>query len=141
MNGVWNGFYIAMCINTYPDTCDVVVRAECTPNFLLPLTALAGKGLCSLKLCCLILTAIPCQSKEAPSQAMNHFTLFFLTLRMILLLEIFKFIFLMKMYQSFKCMQVSLVVMNLPANAGDRRDVGSIRGWRRSTGGGHSNLL
>ena len=31
----------------------------------------------------------------------------------------------MKMYQSFKCMQVALVVMNLSASAGDR-DVGSI---------------
>ena len=79
--------------------------------------------------------------QRGPLPGYESFYPFFLTLRMILLLEIFKFIFLMKMYQSFKCMQVALVVMNLPANAGDRRDVGSIRGWRRSTGGGHSNLL
>ena len=33
--------------------------------------------------------------------------------------------------------QVVLVVKNLPANAGDIRDVGSIPGWGRSPGGGH----
>ena len=34
-----------------------------------------------------------------------------------------------------------LVVKNLPANAGDIRDVGSIPGLRRSLAGGHSNPL
>ena len=34
---------------------------------------------------------------------------------------------------------VELVVKNLPANAGDIRDVGSIQGSGRSPGGGHSN--
>ena len=127
---MWNGFYIAMCVNAYPDTCDVVVRAECTPNFLLPLAALVGKGLCSLKLCCLILTPIPCQSKETPYPGYESFyPLFFFKLRIILLLEIFKFIFLLKMYQSFKCMQVALVVMYLPADAGDRKM------WVQSAGG------
>ena len=33
------------------------------------------------------------------------------------------------------------MVKNLPANAGDIRDVGSIPGWRRSPGGGHGNPL
>ena len=33
------------------------------------------------------------------------------------------------------------VVKNLPANAGDIRDVGSILGWGRSLGGGHGNSL
>ena len=33
--------------------------------------------------------------------------------------------------------QVVLVVKNLPANAGDIRDEGSIPGWGRSPGGGH----
>ena len=33
------------------------------------------------------------------------------------------------------------VVKNLPANAGDIRDVGSILGSGRSPGGGHGNLL
>ena len=37
--------------------------------------------------------------------------------------------------------QVVLVVKNLPANAGDIRDVGSIPGWGRSPGGGHGNPL
>ena len=37
--------------------------------------------------------------------------------------------------------QVALVVKNLPANAGDIRDVGSIPGSGRSPGGGHSNPL
>ena len=35
--------------------------------------------------------------------------------------------------------QVALVVKNLPANAGDMRDTGSIPGLGRSPGGGHSN--
>ena len=37
--------------------------------------------------------------------------------------------------------QVALVVKNLPANAGDIREVGSISGSGRSPGGGHINLL
>ena len=35
--------------------------------------------------------------------------------------------------------QVALVVQNLPANAGDTRDTGSIPWWGRSLGGGHGN--
>ena len=34
-----------------------------------------------------------------------------------------------------------LVVRNLPANAGDIRDMGSIPGSGRSPGGGHGNPL
>ena len=34
-----------------------------------------------------------------------------------------------------------LVVKNLPANAGDIRDAGSIPGWERSPGGRHDNPL
>ena len=37
--------------------------------------------------------------------------------------------------------QVVLVVKNLPASAGDRRDVGSIPETRRSPGGGHDHQL
>ena len=37
--------------------------------------------------------------------------------------------------------QVVLVVKNLPANAGDIRDMGLIAGSGRSPGGGHSNTL
>ena len=37
--------------------------------------------------------------------------------------------------------QVVLAVKNLPANAEDVRDMGSILGWGRSPGGGHSNPL
>jgi len=37
--------------------------------------------------------------------------------------------------------QVSLVVKNPPANAGDVRDAGSIPGSGRSLGGGHGNPL
>ena len=37
--------------------------------------------------------------------------------------------------------QVVLVVKNLPANAGDVRDVGLIPGSERSPGGGHGNPL
>ena len=37
--------------------------------------------------------------------------------------------------------QVELVVKNLPANAGDIRDLGSIPGLGRSPGRGHGNPL
>ena len=37
--------------------------------------------------------------------------------------------------------QTALVVKNLPANAGDVRDAGSIPGLGRSPGGGHGNPL
>ena len=37
--------------------------------------------------------------------------------------------------------QVALVVKNLPASAGDIRDVGSIHQLGRSSGGGHGNPL
>ena len=37
--------------------------------------------------------------------------------------------------------QVALVVKNLPANAGDARDAGSIPGSGRTPGGGHDNTL
>ena len=37
--------------------------------------------------------------------------------------------------------QVALVVKNLPANAGDTGDAGSILGSGRSPGGGHGNPL
>ena len=33
------------------------------------------------------------------------------------------------------------VVKNLPANAGDTRDMGSISGWGRFPGGGNGNLF
>ena len=38
-----------------------------------------------------------------------------------------------------KSSQVALVVKNPPANAGDLKDVGSIPGLGRSSGGGHGN--
>ena len=41
----------------------------------------------------------------------------------------------------FRTSQVVLVVKNLPANAGDIIDVGSIPGSRRFPGGGHDNSL
>ena len=37
--------------------------------------------------------------------------------------------------------KVALVLKNLPANAGDVRDMGSILGPGRSPGGGHGNPL
>ena len=37
--------------------------------------------------------------------------------------------------------QVALEVKNMPANAGDVRDTGSISGSGRSPGGGHGNPL
>ena len=37
--------------------------------------------------------------------------------------------------------QVVLVVKNLPANAGDKRDLSLIPGLGRSSGGGHGNPL
>ena len=37
--------------------------------------------------------------------------------------------------------QVALVVKNLPSNAGDTEEAGSVPGWGRSPGGGHGNPL
>ena len=37
--------------------------------------------------------------------------------------------------------QVALIVENLPANAGDIKDAGSISGSGKSPGGGHGNPL
>ena len=45
------------------------------------------------------------------------------------------------MYLLLLASQVSLVVRNLPANAGDVRALGSIPGLGRSPGGGHGNPL
>ena len=42
---------------------------------------------------------------------------------------------------SFQASQVVLVVKNLPVNARDLRDAGSILGLERSPGGGHGNPL
>ena len=36
---------------------------------------------------------------------------------------------------------MALVVKNLPANEGDKSNMGSIPGWGRSPGGGHGNPL
>ena len=41
----------------------------------------------------------------------------------------------------YRASQVVLVIKNLPANAGDMRNLGSIPGSGRSSGGGHGNLL
>ena len=43
--------------------------------------------------------------------------------------------------QPLEASQVSLVVKNLPAYAGDVRDADSIHGSGRSPGGGHGNQL
>ena len=37
--------------------------------------------------------------------------------------------------------QVAIVVKNMPANAGDLKDMGSFPGLGRSPGGGHGNPL
>ena len=39
------------------------------------------------------------------------------------------------------CSQIALMVKNLPANAGDIRNMGLIPGSERSPGGGHGNPL
>ena len=44
-------------------------------------------------------------------------------------------------YRINRASQVALVVRNLPANAGDTRDVGSVPESGRSHGGGHGNPL
>ena len=50
-------------------------------------------------------------------------------------------IILFVLWQAHGSSQVALVVKNPPANAGDVRAVGSIPGWGRSHGDGHSNPL
>ena len=42
---------------------------------------------------------------------------------------------------TFRASQLALVVKNLPANTGNVRDMGSIPGLGRSSGGGHGNPL
>ena len=42
-------------------------------------------------------------------------------------------------YTSIGASQVALVVKNMPVNAGDQRDSGSIPGWGRSPGEGSGN--
>ena len=44
-------------------------------------------------------------------------------------------------YQFIRASQVALVGKNMPANAGDIRDSGSVPGLGRSPGGGHDNPL
>ena len=55
----------------------------------------------------------------------------------------FGFVSLLKLpaMASFRTSQVVLVVKNPPANAGDVRDLGSIPGLGRASGGGHDNPL
>ena len=50
-------------------------------------------------------------------------------------------VFVDRITREIKLNQVVLVVKNLPANAGDLRDMGSILGSGRSPGGGHGNPL
>ena len=45
------------------------------------------------------------------------------------------------LYVSYRGSQVALVVKNLPANAGNPRDTGSVPESRRSPGGGNGNPL
>ena len=45
------------------------------------------------------------------------------------------------MYALIGASQVVIVVKNLPANAGDVRDIGSVSGLGRSPGGEHGNPL
>ena len=51
------------------------------------------------------------------------------------------FIYLLVSRIELRAYQLALVVKNLPGNAGDIRDVGSIPGLGRSSGGGHGNPL
>ena len=51
------------------------------------------------------------------------------------------FISYLSRYDLFGASQVSPVIKNLPANAGDLRDAGWIPGSGRSPGGGHGNAL
>ena len=46
-----------------------------------------------------------------------------------------------KLIFKYNAVEVVLVVKNLPTNAGDIRDAGSIPGWERSPAGGHGNPL
>ena len=45
------------------------------------------------------------------------------------------------MFSGSRASQVALVVKNMPANAGDVRDMGSIPGLERSPEGGNGNPL
>ena len=47
----------------------------------------------------------------------------------------------LKHYKIYRASEVALVVKNMPANAGDIRDVSLIPGLERCPGGGHGNPL
>ena len=47
--------------------------------------------------------------------------------------------FVLNIAYDYRASQVVLMVKNLPANAGDIRDLGSTLGLGRSPGGGHDN--
>ena len=49
------------------------------------------------------------------------------------------YVFLINIFEYYLTSQVATVVKNLPANAGDARNVGSIPGWGRSPGVGNGN--
>ena len=50
-----------------------------------------------------------------------------------------KFLLFIRIPVIFGASQVALMVRNVPANAGDIRDAGSVPGSEREPGGGHSN--
>jgi len=54
---------------------------------------------------------------------------------------IYMYICIIYIYYMYEASHMALVVKNLPANAGDIRDPGSIPGLARSPGGGHDNPL
>ena len=56
-------------------------------------------------------------------------------------LEILPLLVLVIIHSVWGASQVTLMAKNLPANAGNLRDKGSILWWRRSPGGGHGNPL
>ena len=58
-----------------------------------------------------------------------------------MLLEAAKFMVICRTVIENRASQVALVLKNLPANAGDLRDVGLIPGLEDSPGGGHGNPL
>ena len=55
--------------------------------------------------------------------------------------EILSLLVLVIIHSVWGASQVTLMAKNLPANAGNLRDTGSIPWWRRSPGGGHGNPL
>ena len=82
-------------------------------------------------------------NKQTKSQIWNQQRMKIIVLRFFSLCRSSKacYVVLINIFEYYLTSQVVRVVKNLPANAGDAKDVGSIPGWGRSPAVGNGNSL